>query len=539
MQRDDRVIDYVMPVAIKSVAGGVGGVQSLLKQKLPQIGLSEPDCAVIEGAGHIILDFGRELSGGVRILTHRAEGNTRVRIRFGESLSEACSDIKGRAAGATATNNHSLRDFEAELVFMSDMRFGQTGFRFVRLDFFEGCQVTVKSIYAAFEHRCLNRLGRFSCSDPVINDIFETAAYTVELCMQNMLWDGIKRDRLVWIGDTHPEMLSIVSLFGEDKCIEQALAFARNEAPLPAFMNTIPSYSLWWLVIIADYFTQNNNIGFLYAERAYIKSLVSLIDSLIDRDGNLNFPGYFLDWPTADADTEGRAGTYALCAYAIEKTKIIYGALNEDGAVLDGILGRIDRSLKGGTYKQVAAMRVLAGFDSPGEALENQLRGGAKGMSTFMSYYILSSIAMAGRTEAALGIMREYYNGMLQRGATTFWEDFDVAWLENSGRIDRLPQENEKDIHGDFGAHCYKGFRHSLCHGWASGPVPFLMHHILGIKVCEAGCRKVAIKPNLGGLSWASGAYPTPYGNIEVNVKDENGKTRVEMRVPQEIEIVP
>ena len=102
---------------------------------------------------------------------------------------------------------------------MSDMRFGDSGFRFARLDFFEGGIISIKNIYAAFEYRDLKRLGSFECSDSVINKIFDTAAYTVELCMQNMLWDGIKRDRLVWIGDVHPEMLSILSLFGADKCI--------------------------------------------------------------------------------------------------------------------------------------------------------------------------------------------------------------------------------------------------------------------------------------------------------------------------------
>ena len=34
------------------------------------------------------------------------------------------------------------------------------------------------------------------------------------LNMQDCLWDGIKRDRLVWIGDMHPETMSILAVFG-------------------------------------------------------------------------------------------------------------------------------------------------------------------------------------------------------------------------------------------------------------------------------------------------------------------------------------
>jgi len=535
--RERRVTDYIMPVTIKAVSGNISNVETLLTKKLPQIGISEPDCMSAEGAGYVILDFGRELSGGIRILAYRADGNRKIRIRLGESLTETCAELIGSTSGATATNDHSLRDFETNLTSSSDMKFGDSGFRFVRIDFFEGAAIMIKNIYAAYEHRCLERKGYFECSDPVINQIFETAAYTVELCMQTRLWDGIKRDRLVWIGDTHPEMLSIISLFGTDDCIEEALEFARNEAPLPMFMNDIPAYSLWWLAIIGDYYKHNLNTDFIKREKDYILSLVSLIDSLVDSEGTLNFKGFFLDWPTADKP-ENKAGVYALCAYAIEKTKIIYKALGENIEILDGILGRLNRTLDGGAYKQLNAMRVLAGFVKPGDALPLLIEGGPKGLSTFMSYYILSSIAMAGRTRDALDIMKKYYSGMLERGATSFWEDFNVEWLEGSGRIDEFPEDGQKDIHGDFGEFCYKGFRHSLCHGWASGPVPFLMHHILGVTVLESGCKMLRIKPDLCGFDFVRGAYPTPYGPINIELKNDSGKTKIKYRAPKGVKVI-
>ena len=70
--------------------------------------------------------------------------------------------------------------------------------------------------------------------------------------------------------------------------------------------------------------------------------------------------------------------------------------------------------------------------------------------------------------------MKTYYGAMLSRGATTFFEDFSMGWLEGSGRIDEFPAEGEHDLHGDFGAFCYVGFRHSLCHGWSAGVIRFL-----------------------------------------------------------------
>ena len=52
-----------------------------------------------------------------------------------------------------------------------------------------------------------------------MNRIWETGTYTVHLNMQEYLWDGIKRDRLVWLGDMHPEVRTIGTIFGEEETI--------------------------------------------------------------------------------------------------------------------------------------------------------------------------------------------------------------------------------------------------------------------------------------------------------------------------------
>ena len=58
-----------------------------------------------------------------------------------------------------------------------------------------------------------NQFGR-SSNDERLNRIWQTGAYTVHLNMQDYLWDGIKRDRLVWIGDMGPETMTVLSVFG-------------------------------------------------------------------------------------------------------------------------------------------------------------------------------------------------------------------------------------------------------------------------------------------------------------------------------------
>ena len=123
-------------------------------------------------------------------------------------------------------------------------------------------------------------------------------------------------------------------------------------------------------------------------------------------------------------------------------------------------------------------------------------------------------------------------------GATTFWEDFDIKWMENSAGIDEITPEGMNDIHGDFGKHCYQGFRHSLCHGWASGPTPFLIEQIGGIEILEPGCKKLRISPNLGDLEWIDIEYPTPYGIVRVQSKVQDGEVKTDITAPKEIKII-
>ena len=128
---------------------------------------------------------------------------------------------------------------------------------------------------------------------------------------------------------------------------------------------------------------------------------------------------------------------------------------------------------------------------------------------------------------------------MLDRGATTFWEDFDRAWLEGSGRIDEVVPAGKKDIHGDFGAYCYENFRHSLCHGWASGPTAWMSQTVLGISPAAPGFAKVRIEPQLGSLQWAEGTFPTPLGIIRVrHEKQTNGSVKSDIQLPEGCERV-
>ena len=457
---------HIYPVKIVE-SNLVEDPQNLLVKKSLQISLTEPKVTSFSAGSHIILDFGKEMCGGVRILTF-ARNEAQIHIRFGESLTECCSTLGGEQ---NATNDHAMRDFTAVLPKLSDVTLGQTGFRFVRIDFLE--ETKIKSILAVNYILDQAPVYRYAGQDKLIEAIYETAKRTVDLCAaQGYVWDGVKRDRLVWIGDIHPEMLALTTLYGRVPAIERSLEFIRKQTPLPGWMNRYPMYSMWWIIILADYYVRVPATAFVKRQLPYLQALIRQFNAHVKENGELDYPSYFVDWPTK-GQPDVLHGARAINIIAAKKAIALLGAFGQDTTGAQALLDKLLKiEIAPARSKQVTALKFFATELTDADR-QRLAEGGAHGMSTFMSYYILKAVASFDKP-LAIEMMKQYYGAMLDKGATTFWEDFDMEWAENSCRIDQLPQPGQRDIHGDFGAYCYKGFRHSLCHGWSAGVLRFI-----------------------------------------------------------------
>lgn len=533
---DERVRKFLLPEKIVKTGGNVKNTDALLRAKPLQIGLNENDLCTLSNDGgenaFLVLDFGREIHGGIRLLNFVSEKTAypRVRLTFGESLSEAMSAVGQKGA----CNDHSVRDFEIPLPSYSDQEWGQTGFRFVKIELCEqDAGISLKSALAVFIYRDLEYKGSFRCSDEKINKIYDTAAYTCHLNLQHMVWDGIKRDRLVWIGDMHPEMLTVRSVFGPLDIIAKSLDFARDQAPLPLYMNGMASYSLWWLIIVWDWYFYTGDIDFFKSEGEYARSLLKQLCGKVGEDGGDCLESYFLDWPTHQKPISEKSGVRALLKIALSKGQKLCSALGDKE--LSALCGEKAEALgkfspEHQNQKQTAAVAALAGLLSDNEAAKVIKDGGVKGLSSYLLFYTLKELSKTD-PECALSLLKDYECRQLDRGATTFFEDYDVSWEQNAGDI--LSLSKNEDIHGDRGDYCYKGFRHSLCHGWASGAVPFLAECVAGIEIAEPGCKKIRISPKMCGLDFIKVSYPTPLGILKAEIRRSGNGFSTEYSAPE------
>lgn len=506
---------------------GVRDADSLLKPHAGQAVLKEPQppCVLEAGADAptgVLLDFGRELHGYVELITPMTADQAklrRVRIRFGESVSEAMAELGG---AQNAQNDHALRDQTASLPWLGKKMVGPSGFRFVRIDNADaGLPVELSQVRAVLQIRDIPYTGAFRCNDERLNRIWQVGAYTVHLNMQEYLWDGIKRDRLVWIGDMHPEVSTIHAVFGFNDVVPRSLDLTRDVTPAREWMNGISSYSMWWVLIHEDLWLHQGDRDYLEAQRPYLTALLNRLADLVGPDGQERIDGMrFLDWPSSSNAPGVTAGLQALLVMTLESGARLMTTLGDSTTAkscADAAARGRQVAPEANQSKSGAALLALAGMADAKRTSDTVLKaGGPKDVSTFYGFYVLQALAKSGDTATALEFIRTYWGAMLDLGATTFWEDFNLDWVPNAARIDELVPAGKKDIHADFGAYCYVGFRHSLCHGWASGPTAFLSQTVLGVKPLAPGCRRVRIFPQLGNLEWVEGAYPTPHGPIRL-----------------------
>lgn len=522
---------------------GVANAANLLRTKPGQTVLKEtqPPCVLTAGPDQpagLLLDFGVEIQGYVELFTPMTEDKTppRVRVRFGESASEAMAELGGPQ---NAQNDHALRDQVVELPWLGKKTVGPSGFRFVRLDAVDADHpVHLSEVRAVLVLRDLPYVGTFRCSDDRLNRIWEVGAYTVHLNMQDYLWDGIKRDRLVWLGDMHPEVSTINAVFGKTDVVPRSLDLIREVTPPTEWMNGISSYSMWWVIIQEDWWMHHGDRAYLEAQADYLQRLLRRLCGFVDADGRESLDGMrFLDWPTYENQQAVHEGLQAMMILSLESGARLCDTLDDPqtAQLCRKTVERLKQHLpEASGRKSPAALLALAGVRDPEQVARTVLApGGPRDLSTFYGFYVLQALAEAGEIELALDFIRTYWGAMLDLGATTFWEDFDLDWRASAGRIDELVPPGKKDIHGDCGAHCYVGFRHSLCHGWASGPTAWLSRYVLGVRPLEPGCRRLLVEPHLGPLTWAEGTYPTPAGPVRVrHRKQADGTIHSEVDTP-------
>ncbi len=398
----------------------------------------------------------------------------------------------------------------------------------------------------------VKELGEFSCNDAALNRIWEVGRWTLQMNMHDHFEDCPFREQTLYCGDLRVSALLAYYAFGDYQLARHSLvALARIQrddgaiptcGPAPSQLAIIPEWPALWLIALADYWQHSGDLSLVedlwdnvrrllawyhsrHDERGLMEQLPTdqrfdFVDNLagIDQNGQVLavqclyhhalVAARKMALAVGDADLAEelthRAERLAEAVDELYWSNALQGyvdCLGDNGEPVRRATPDIQKSTKSGEQlnqitnglmmycglvPQERKSGTLAVLLDPG--LAPQVRAG------YMNYYVTEALFAAGRPTEAVERIREYWGGMIQRGATAFWEVFDPETPPG-----QLPDR-----------------MWSLCHGFCAGPVHSLPAHVLGVQPIEAGFARTRIAPQPADLRWARGIVPTPLGPVEV-----------------------
>lgn len=457
----------------------------------------------------VLYDFGKELFGFLYVSDVKASES--IHVSYGESLEEAV-DVENSILfeDVSGENRYKLR---------------QRAFRYIYLTGAENANIHAELEYLPIEYK-----GSFRCDDEDVNKIWDVCAYTLHLNMREVLTEAIKRDRWLWGGDAYQAFKFNNYLFFDKEIVRRSTIALRGKEPFNEHINTITDYSLYWVIGLHEYYVTYGDIEFIKNIYDKAVSLMEFCEAREDDKGFIvkkNNDWIFVDW--SDIDKDG-----AVCA-----EQMLYIAANKAMAALTRLVGADPSSYEEkysrliettnkffwkeekGAYidcyesgknhisrhaNVFAILYDVANEEQKAKIIENVLENDkiTKITTPYFEGFELDVMGKIGHFDFIENVIKTYWKGMLDLGATTVWEEYNP----------NLSGAQHYEMYGNK-------YGKSLCHAWGASPIYLLGKYYLGVTPTSSGYETFEVKPYLGGFKFIDGVVPIKDGSVRVKLSKD------------------
>lgn len=327
-----------------------------------------------------------------------------------------------------------------------------------------------------------------------IKAIDQVSQKTLKECMQTVYEDGPKRDRRLWVGDMYLESIANVYSFKNHqltkRCLYLLAGLSDNdgyvlgtvfETPKPHAQagQRLMDYALLYNAALYEYAKATNDLETAKELWPVAKRQLNIINQYVKSDGMVDYEAaskwwLFFDWKEG---LNKEASIQGLMIFALKQTYAlaeIVGTQDEvaevpalikkmSKAAITNLYNKKSGLVESGTDKQISyasqiwmtisgvlstkqsqkALQVVA------ETPDALYPGGP-----YMYHYYIQALVNAELFETAKTSLVNYWGGMVDKGADTFWEVYD--------------QNN------DFLTPYHFYPVNSYCHAWSCTPVYFI-----------------------------------------------------------------
>ncbi len=440
------------------------------------------------------------------------------------------------------------------------------GFRYMQVTFRNIVEpLLIDAISVNFTSYPVGQRGSFSSSSERLDRIWYTGAYTLQVNMTDGYLDCPSREQRQWVGDAHVEAMINYAAFGDPRLTAKFLRqTAQSQQSDGMTMPYAPGdhgvlriilvdFCLQWINAIYDYYMYTGDAELVRELYPNVRRGIGWFERQVGPDGLLGrLPHWtFIDW----ADVEKRGAVTALNALFYKSLQAAAAMADlsqmpdrkrfEDLAarVKDGINQKmwdarrgvyVDCYEVGRPCQRVSqhsnALAVL--FDIAPEDRWHEIvryvtdpervrlrQTDMRGLVTpgpfneetdvvlaqpFFSYFLHRAMAKAGAFDRVLARIDRMWGGMLDEGATTWWEE----WQRRTNS--------------------------SESHAWSGSPTFDLSTDVLGVRPTEPGFARFLVEPKPSGLTSAEGTFPTVKGDIYVKWKSSSRGFTMSVASPED-----
>lgn len=422
--------------------------------------------------------------------------------------------------------------------------------RFLQLDIETGSEpLVLEDLYGMTYGYPFEETAFFSSSDPSHEKIREVGWRTARLCAGENYFDCPYYEQLQYVGDTRIQALISLYVSGDDRLMRKSIEdFDHSRIPdgltqsrYPcADMQVIPTYSMFWVSMIYDYWMHRRDDAFVKKFRRGIEDVLAWHEERLADNGMLgpvewwNFTDW--SWPWSEAERVGgvppgvRGGGSSILtlqfAYTLRQASALFDFFGEKTKAQH--YAQLADRLTGATWRHCwdAGRGLLA--DTPDRASFSQHAN------------ILAVLTDALPKEQQAGLTQKIMADKSITQATFYFRFYLFQALKKTGLGDAfLSQLDDWRTMLDMGLTTFAENpepTRSDCHAWSASPNYEFFSTVLGINPASPGFRTVRIEPYLGHLEFAEGAIPHPDGSIFVRVEKLNAGMKVMVGLPDAVE---
>jgi len=404
--------------------------------------------------------------------------------------------------------------------------------------------LTIDDLYGTATGYPFKYNAKFETDDRGLSRILEIGWRTARLCSWETYMDCPYYEQLQYVGDTRIQALVSYYNSGDDRLARNAIdlldhsriAEGITQSRYPsAIPQQIPTFSLWWIGMLHDYYMYRNDSRFIQDKLQGVQDALAFFGRYQQADGSLKNAPYweFTDWANGKDWNAGEAPIGKEGNSSVLDMQLLWAY--QLAAELENKLGSQEFSLK---YQQlalqlketirnkywVASKGIFADrpekdvFSQHANALAILTGVSAGDEAVTLGHKLLNDTSMV---QASIYFKYYVHQALIKTGMGNDYVSWLGIWRDNI-KMGMTTWAEMSDISGT----------RSDCHAWGSSPNIELYRTVLGIESDAPGFSKVKIEPHLGAITHIGGQIPHPEGDVSVRYDQDGAKWKISIKLP-------